>query len=544
MVPLPVGGGEPAAADGDDGAVRTTTLRAGLDDMPYLIDHCFNPQPAGWPDVADLNPVMPAVTIIQHMIDAVEAAAPGMRVIQVADARFLTWVLVVPPVEVQIHVRRVATGEFVVAFGGYARATLRTAASYPPDPPPVWHEDPATERPSPLSVADMYAQRVMFHGPAYRGVETVHAVGDRHIRGRLRLPAPPGALLDSGLQLIGNWTHVILPARNVMFPTSFGAIRFFGPVPPVGAAVECITRIHTVDERHVIGDIQYASGGRVWAQIKDCATRRFDSHPRSRAAETAPGRNVFAVRQPEGWVVSFDYWPDPASQNSIVSLVLGAAGYAEYEAQPVVRRKGWLLSRLAVKDVIRYHLWDADPDREIFPIEVSVSDGADGRPQVRGWAGLTIPGYQISSAMARNLGVAIARPAGQANGPAPWGRASGWPRSAATRSSGRWPALAGPELAVLDQAMLNQALVDEPLPGAAERGTDRGVWLARFAAAREAVAKALGTGAGEEAGPLAVTAATSTAITVSSSGRRYMVSHREVRTPPELPARRYVVAWT
>ena len=70
------------------------------------------------------------------------------------------------------------------------------------------------------------------------------------------------------------------------------------------------------------------------------------------------------------------------------------------------------------------------------------------------------------------------------------------------------------------------------------------MWLARFAAAKEAVAKALGTGAGEAACPPAVTAATSSAITVSSSGRRYMVSHREVRTPPELPARRYVVAWT
>ena len=34
----------------------------------------------------------------------------------------------------------------------------------------------------------MYAERVMFHGPQYRGVEAVHAVGERHIRGRLRTP--------------------------------------------------------------------------------------------------------------------------------------------------------------------------------------------------------------------------------------------------------------------------------------------------------------------------------------------------------------------
>ena len=454
--PAPAPAAPPPAAPavpGAVGTVRTTVLRAGLDTMPYLMDHAFNPQPAGWPQVADFNPVVPAATIMQHMIDAVQASFPGMRVLEVAHARFLTWVLVVPPVDVDIHVKRVASGQFDVAFGGYARATIHAAARYP-DPPPVWHEDPATEHPSPLSVADMYARRVMFHGPQYRGVEAVHAVSDRHIRGRLRAPVPPGALLDSGLQLIGNWTHVTLPSRNVMFPTSFGSIRYYGPTPSPGTEVECVTRIHTVTERSVVGNIQYAAGGRVWAEVTDCTTRRFDSHPRSRAAETAPGHNAFAVRQPEGWVASFDYWPDPASQNSIVSLVLGADGYAEYDRQPVVSRKGWLLSRLAVKDVVRYHLWDQDPDREVFPIEVSVSDGADGRPQVQGWAGLTLPGYQISAAVARHLGVAIARPAAQRGVP---GAGIGVAEIGGDPKLAPLPALSGPELAVLDQVLLDRA---------------------------------------------------------------------------------------
>ncbi len=117
------------------GEVRTSVLRVSLADMPYLRDHSFNPQPATWPNVADFNPVMPATTIIQHMIDAVQAAAPGMTVIGVEDARFRTWVLVEPPPDVDIHVKRAGPAEFDVAFGAYARATVRTAAHYPADPP-------------------------------------------------------------------------------------------------------------------------------------------------------------------------------------------------------------------------------------------------------------------------------------------------------------------------------------------------------------------------------------------------------------------------
>jgi acyl transferase domain-containing protein len=540
-VPLPVG------------EVRTSVLRVSLADMPYLRDHSFNPQPAAWPNVADFNPVMPATTIIQHMIDAVQAAAPGMTVIGVDDARFRTWVLVEPPPDVDIHVKRAGPAEFDVAFGAYARATVRTAAHYPANPPARWHQDPATEGPSPLSVADMYAQRVMFHGPMYRGVTAVHAVGERHIRGRLCVPSPPGALLDSGLQLVGNWMHVILPARNVMFPTSFGAIRFFGPAPPPGDELECVTRVHTVNERSAVADLQYVSGGRVWAQVSDCATRRFDSHPRSRAAETAPGHNAFAVRQPEGWVASFDYWPDPASQNSIVSLVLGADGYAEYDRQPVVSRKGWLLSRLAVKDVVRYHLWDEEPGREVFPIEVSVSDGADGRPQARGWAGLTLPGYQISAAMARHLGVAIARPAAQRGVP---GAGIGVAEIGGDPKLAPLPALSAPELAVLDQVLLDRAFQlgafqygalqdgaggDAAGGDAAGPAAERLVWLARFAAAKEAAAKALGAGA---ASPPVVMAATSSAITVHGPDGRFEVSYRDIATPPGITPRRYAVAWT
>jgi hypothetical protein len=106
------------------------------------------------------------------------------------------------------------------------------------------------------------------------------------------------------------------------------------------------------------------------------------------------------------------------------------------------------------------------------------------------------------------------------------------------------PDLSGPELAVLDQVLLDRALLDGALGDAAEPRADRLVWLARFAAAKEAAAKAEGAGPEGAASPPVITAATSSVITMNGAGGRFEVSHRVISNPPELAARRYAVAWT
>jgi acyl transferase domain-containing protein len=524
-------GPPPAPIAEDDPATHESVLRVGLGAMPYLMDHSFNLQPARWPDKADLMPVMPATAIIQHMIDAVEAVAQGRRAVKVTGARFMHWVVADPAFDLHITVKRIEQDQYAVSFGPYAQARIETADAYPSDPSPAWAIDPAVEWPTPLSPERMYAARIMFHGPAYRGVETVHAVSERSARGRLRVPAPPGALLDSALQLLGNWANVTLATRNVLFPRGFGSIQFFGPRPAKGEKVECVGRVTTIDERNVMGDFQLRVGGRTWAVINDCESRRFDSHPRTRAVELAPGRNVVALRQPEGWVATFDYWADPATRNSFARAMLGTAAHAEYEREKIATRTGWLLERLSVKDAVRYLLWN-DHDRDIFPVEISVSEGEDGRPHAHGWAGLTVPAYEISSAQAGHLGVAIARPARRQAIPGAAGPGIGVAEITDGTSGSPSLPLSDQELAVL-----------EGVSGASP-GSPRPVWFARFRAAIEAVAKAEGIPPAAASRVVTVTDATAAVIAVAADGRSYRVAHREISTPEELRARRYAVAWT
>lgn len=74
------------------------------------------------------------------------------------------------------------------------------------------------------------------------------------------------------------------------------------------------------------------------------------------------------------------------------------------------------------------------------------------------------------------------------------------------------------------------------------------LWFTRFWAAKEAVAKAEGTGLRGRPRDFAVIAAEPTSLLVAVAGpdgpRRYTVHCAELHNPPGLPPRHYVVAWT
>jgi Polyketide synthase dehydratase len=525
-------GGQPAdQRPGGGGAevIYRKTLRLSLATMPYLRDHSFFWQPEDWPHEEDRFPVVPATTIVGLLMEAVEAAVPGVRAVRVSNAKFTRWTVGEPAQDIEISVKPSGPDQFSASFGLNARATIHTAQAYPADPPPVWHHDPATERPTPISAERYYSERYTFHGPGISGMTAVHAVGERHVRGLLRTPAVPGGLLDSSLVLVGNWLRVTQASRQISFPMKFGSIRLYGPHPSEGDMMECVSRITALEDRDLIFDIQLrrADTGEVWAVLENILHRRFDTPARSRLAEVFPGRNAASELQPGGWVALFDYWSDPASLLTIAQSILGTRGWPDFDQQPIAGRKRWLMSVLAVKDAARHHLWNGGAD-EVYPIEVRVSDVTGGRARVAEWPERHIPAFEASVAVAGQVAVAMARPAGP--GSAPGGAGLG----IAVAEIADQPDDAPPSG---EQGVLDAACRAEPACG-------RELWLTRFRAAREAAAKAQGTGPDGATGGPTVTGVAPGAITVAVSGRTRQVSYREIANPEGLPARRYVVAWT
>ncbi|GGK83894.1 polyketide synthase [Mangrovihabitans endophyticus] len=502
----------PVIPEVPDGLLVRSALDVSVEAMPYLRDHCFFVQPDDWPDIEDRWPVVPATTVVAHMMEAAEAAVPGLRAIAVHEAKFHRWLIAAPPQRVDIVVKKVGANRLSVVFGGYARSIVEMAAEYPAPDEPVWTHDPATERPPSVSAARMYEERLMFHGPRFQGVTAVHALGDMHVRGVVTAPHPPGALLDNALQLIGNWLITTQPFRTVALPVGLRHVRFFGPPPPPGTAFECVARVRRIDDGELVADTQLSVDGRVWARIDGATDRRFDSHPSARPAERFPERYPMSLRQPEGWTAAFDAWTDLVTQGMAARGILGGKAALEYERMTGAAKKQWLLGRIAAKDAVRFRQWDAG-HTDVYPIELTVRNEPSGRPYVEVRPGLVE--CRVSLAHSGEVGVAIAHP---------------------SRDVGIDVA----EVTPRDDATVRFALSEAEI--AAMRDPERD--FARFWAAKEAVGKALGTGLDGNPRRFTVAVGAADRLDVTIGDRSFVVHTRDLTNPPDLPPRRYVVAWT
>ncbi|MEU9246081.1 beta-ketoacyl synthase N-terminal-like domain-containing protein [Streptomyces sp. NPDC048385] len=506
---------------------RTTTLRVSPEAMPHLLDHCFFPQRAGWPDTEDRWPVVPATTIVQHMMDAAEDAT-GLRAVAVHGARFDRWLTATPPVDVPVTVTPDGPGRVSVTFGPTARAVVEVAPEH--SPPPVGPtRPPAPERTPDHTAAELYTERWMFHGPAFQGVTELTAIGDRHVRGVITAPAAPGALLDNVGQILGYWIMATRTERTVVFPVQMRRTCFHGPHPAPGTEVGCLVRITSLTDTVLEADVELTVGGRVWARIDGWQDRRFDNDPHTRPVERFPERNTLSQTQPGGWALLHERWPDLASRELIMRNSLGGAERSQYAERPPRGRRQWLLGRIAAKDAVRQWLWQHG-EGPVFPAELRVANDASGRPYVVGVHGRTLPELDVSLAHRAEAAVAIVRP----------------------HTPGPGPGIDLEEVAERDPAALRAALDADELRllhtlSAAGAGGSTDLWFTRFWAAKEAVAKAEGTGFDGRPRDFTVLEAAPDGSRLLVSGRlerAYPVHCAPVRNPPALPDRDYVVAWT
>ena len=380
---------DPPAPD----AGPTVTRRVfSVTDDPYLLDHCFYRQPDGWPSDADRFPVVPMTMLLEVMADAARALVPDRPVIGFDDVRALRWLAVAPPVEVTIRatvVERSAEDPWrvQVAIDGYSGATVLLDRTYPDPPEPdvtplVGETEPG------LTAAEVYDDRWLFHGPAYQGVTSLDAFAEDGVRGVLAdLPAP-GALLDCAGQLMGLWAMRRTEVDRLALPTSIGRIRFFGPRPGADVPVPCTVWITEHSERVVRSDMELSVNGRVWARLDRWEDRRFESDEVVWPVLIYPETNVLA----EEWSVPDsevrvqlvrERWTSSASRDLMMRRYLGEAEREVYDRHHPRGQRTHLLGRMAAKDAVRRWLWSRSAG-PLHPVEVEVGNDPAGRPTVEG----------------------------------------------------------------------------------------------------------------------------------------------------------------
>ncbi|MGL4305418.1 MAG: beta-ketoacyl synthase N-terminal-like domain-containing protein [Mycobacteriaceae bacterium] len=498
------------------------TLEVSIEKMPYLRDHSFFRQREGWPIDADRWPIVAGTTVIDLMSDFARQSLPGTLAIELHDIRLHQWISVVPSVNVPVTVTPVSGNKVSVAFGTYSRSEVILAESFPTDPPDTWNFDKETENPCPITAKQLYDDHWMFHGPQFQGVSALHGFSDNHITGTITTPIAPGALLDNVGQILGVWVIATQTNRTVVFPVGMDRVRFYGPEPKPGTVLECLIKITSINDLSLEANMQLVLDGKVWAEFTGWRDRRFDSDPEIRAADRYPGRNTLSTFHDAGWSQVQEKWPDLATRDLIMRNMLGSTEREMYEKQPPRTKRQWLLGRIAAKDAVRKLLWRMDPE-DIYPAELEIHNDNSGKPYVIGIHGREIPELTISIAHRGEIGVGIAH-----NDPC------------------------GIDIEIVTDhpestyaTVLTESEKQHLDAWKKDSGEPKELWFARFWTAKEAVAKARGTGLqGRPRSFEVIARPTRDSLLVQIGEDFHPVHHTQVSNQENLTPRDYVVSWT
>ncbi|MCB1027055.1 MAG: polyketide synthase dehydratase domain-containing protein, partial [Microthrixaceae bacterium] len=538
-------GGE-AGADPADPGVRT--VEVSLDTMPHLVDHCFYRQPADGigSDVEEQFPVVPMTEMIEMMRQAALDRFPGRVAYAVGDVRALRWLTAAPPTDVTVVVgdlvadgdeaggRGGAVGRVKVSLEGYARGTVHLADRYPvPDDLDPTGDAPGAPVTPTIKIDDVYGRRMMFHGPAYQGITALTDLTTSTISGEVAVLERTGAMLDSAGQLLGLWVMQCLAHDVIILPQSIERVEYFRD-RPVGP-MTCTVRMTDVNPQSVAADLELIDAEGPWCRITSWVDRRFNSDDVLWPFLRFPDERTVAQRQRSGWWLLLERWTDSASRELMVRRYTDADERTDYSARNPLAQRSWLLGRAVAKDAVRQHLWamGAPP---MYPVEVQVGHDDAGAPHVS--APTEATGLHLSIAHSAHVGVARL----STEGPVGIDVEQVKPRGEGFSA-----------LAFTDAERRILARASDQQPGdpvaANDDDPDFDVRLTAMWAAKEAAAKAAGTGLQGRPGDWMITEAVGDRIRVNDTWVEVEVldiappggnPNRTERIEPDT----YVVAWT
>jgi acyl transferase domain-containing protein/phosphopantetheinyl transferase len=500
---------------------------------PYLADHTLGRTVSRTDPALSGLAVMPLAMSLEVLAEAADVLAGNGVVTGLRDVRAHRWLAFGDgPRTLEVSARRLPSGHVHAALRSLdedgaaetpaVEATVVLAEAYVPPPRPI---APRLEggRPARWAPGELYGE-AMFHGPAWQAVEAVDVIAPAGALARLRvLPADPGfvldpVVLDAAGQVIGFWAADQLSEGHVVFPFRLAALDVHGPRRPEGEALGAVAAVDLLGDALVRSDIDVvAPDGRCWMRLTGWEDKRF--HVPRQFAPLTTASDLPALSAP--WDVGADgslavrridarlpadgaLW-EPAWGARVLTRAERAA-FAVLD-RPEGRRLEWLGARTAAKEAVvellreRHGVTLLPADVEILPDEhgcprVSVPD-IDGMDRV--------PVVSLSHSHGLAAAAAALVPAGPGAGigidveqvralPAGFGDA----------------ALAPPERRLLDAVP-------------AER---REEWLLRAWCAKEAAAKAAGSGMTPGPGAATVEALDDQEIVVAVGDRRLMVQTR------------------
>jgi malonyl CoA-acyl carrier protein transacylase/phosphopantetheinyl transferase (holo-ACP synthase) len=506
---------------GEEVAV-TTTLDPTTD--AFLRDHALGPRISDAdPDLLPL-PVLPLALAVEVMAEVASLLVPGSTLSGVRDVRASRWITVPGPRCLEVRAKRVngAPGHVEVRVldpGNNERADQGDRLPLVQGlvvfgDLPSRSRAPAFElvgrRRCSWNPSALYGEghaHGMFHGPTFRGVVSIDAVGENGAEATLRRSSDEASrliaqplVLDAAGQVAGFWAADVLERASVVFPVGFRRLSLYAADPPSRFERTSHVRITELKENKLTSDIVVADGaGDLVLQVQGWEDKRFDLPARLFAYRLDPKHRLCGVP-----------WPLPAGNGQAQSVtgcrlqlpdgllsadaniwrdILAHIALSRGERDTWTdlrgnagRRAEWLLGRVAAKDAVRVLLREKY-GLDVYPADVVITADANQQPHAEGfWSKQTGTPVAISIAHSRGTAIAIACDA-------PGVRGAGVDLEGLDRSRIAGEAIAGPQ---------EQEFLDS-LPGKASLE-----WPVRLWCAKEAAAKALGVGLVAGPGSLAL----------------------------------------
>lgn len=415
---------------------------------PLFADHTFGRDLSRFDPSLTGLPVVPLTVTMEILAEAAALLAPGKVLTGMRDIRASRWLALehgeldididveILPDKSGISVRLREAGEPLRPVS--AEGIMIFAESYPAAPAPM----PARfdgEKRSGWEPARLYRDG-MFHGPAFRAVQSVDRVGSNGASSTFRVlprealfaqePAPgfltDPVILDAAGQAVAFWSQEVLQPRGDIFPYRLRALHCYQPPSEPGTTLICNVFARHAWAKEIHSDIEIVDSlGRLhyrfegWEDVRILLPRSlWDARiaPRDSYVATAwhepveplKGNIVTCARvdlPAEIFEVSHGIW-----LKVLAHIVLSAKERNEFNSfkTGTKRQYEWLMGRCAVKDAVRALVGERFGE-QLAPAEVEIGYDNSGRPVVTGaWVTQTRSAPCVSLSHTKGRAVAIA----------------------------------------------------------------------------------------------------------------------------------------
>lgn len=410
-----------------------------LDEDLLLADHIFVHAPGVKPLSACL-PIVPMTLSLEIMAETAACLAPGYGLVGFEEVKATRWIELADTSRLRLRIhaelaRFDAESEVChiavsIYAGDQTYPAIQGRALFAPhyllELAPVFTEPSAVRS---LSAADIYAERHMFHGPAYQCLVGDILVGEQGAAGELwvkdtaglfRSTARPQLLTDPTLldgvgQLFGIWA--IAHGRSA-FPIGFKKLEIYRPRPPVGTRVPIRLEITRDEGKSLYADVEIQDGnGGVWMRVQDWGAWKFRWDSRLLDFRRLPTRYLLgeAVELPGLAADAVCVTVAPAvlagfDAGLLARFYLHLDEMAAFDGKRGFERRQqhWLLGRIAVKDAARAWWAGRDGAAEMaHPAAFAIAQDDQGQPRIHpASAGARPPRLSIAHCEDRAIAIA------------------------------------------------------------------------------------------------------------------------------------------